>query len=422
MPLAPLDMNVMAIAPVAIARLATLDPHAFEDERSAEDVKFEFFSAMEPLEREWRRLESDNLNSLHQGYDWCLAWAKTHGNPLAIMRGTVDGECVCILPLEIVRQNMVRIAQFIGARFNNINTGLFAPAFRARCTKAVSEALAEALAAGLKGKADLVSLKNIPLDWRGDRNPFFGLPVIEHQNHSFQLPLFSDFDATIDQLNGKRRRKRFRGQTRKLEAAGGCDYVVARSDAEKLEMIDVFFHQKAVRFKALGIPNVFQHAETQCFFRMLLERSGDGQDAPLELHALRLKGENDGQIAAIAGMSRKGDHVICQFGSINEDLVTEASPGEYLFWLMIERYCAEGAALFDFGVGDQEYKRRWCTVETIQHDVYLPISAVGRLSSLTQKGLTRGKAVIKGNPQLYAMIQRLRAYADEEPEAPRQTG
>ena len=68
-----------------------------------------------------------------------------------------------------------------------------------------------------------------------------------------------------------------------------------------------------------------------------------------------------GRIVAISGLSRKGDHVICQFGSIDEDIAADASPGELLFYLMIRKCKAEGVALFDFGIGDQAYKRSWCT-------------------------------------------------------------
>jgi len=82
---------------------------------------------------------------------------------------------------------------------------------------------------------------------------------------------------------------------------------------------------------------------------------------------------------------------------------------------MIEKSGVEGADLFDFGLGDQGYKRSWCTVETIQHDILLPVTSSGRLAALAQRGLTRTKAAIKGNPHLYSLIQRLRAHADNRP-------
>jgi CelD/BcsL family acetyltransferase involved in cellulose biosynthesis len=80
-----------------------------------------------------------------------------------------------------------------------------------------------------------------------------------------------------------------------------------------------------------------------------------------------------------------------------------------LFWLMIERFHREGVSLFDFGIGDQIYKRSWCPTETTQHDLILPVSGIGHAAAFAQRGVTRAKAAIKANPQLYGFIQRLRA-------------
>ncbi|MGV8939213.1 MAG: GNAT family N-acetyltransferase [Allorhizobium sp.] len=396
-------------------RLATTLPAAAPRSVIVGDLRIELLTGMQAAEKDWRLLEADNLNSLHQGFDWCNAWEKTHGHPLAIIRASRNGQACFILPLEIQRHNMVRTAQFIAARFNNINTGLFSARFRASADAAEVRAIAAALVTLLAGKADLIALQNIPLEWRGSRHPLSGLPATEHQNHAFQLPLLKDMDATIGQLNAKRRRKKYRSQCRKLESVGGFEHLIAHSDADKQALLGLFFEQKAIRFKIQGLPNVFQAPETQAFFQMLSEADSGGGNAPLELNAIRLKGEHDGKIAAIAGLSRKGDHVICQFGSIDETLMPEASAGELLFWLMIEKSGAEGATLFDFGLGDQGYKRSWCTVETIQHDILLPVTSSGRLAALAQRGLTRTKAAIKGNPHLYALIQRIRAHADERP-------
>ncbi|WP_349017670.1 GNAT family N-acetyltransferase [Rhizobium sp. 32-5/1] len=107
-------------------------------------------------------------------------------------------------------------------------------------------------------------------------------------------------------------------------------------------------------------------------------------------------------------MSRKGDHVICQFGSIDETVAADSSPGELLFYLMIRRYCAEGAALFDFGIGDQPYKRSWCTVETIQRDIVLPLTLRGRIAAWSHRSIVSMKSAIKSNRKIYAFVQRLR--------------
>lgn len=364
---------------------------------------------MAPAERAWRKLEADPWNSLHQGYEWSRAWVETHGNPLAIVEGRLNGEIAFLLPLEIERHFLVRSAQFIASAFTNFNSGLFSAAFRQIAADIPGREFELLLATALGDHADLLSLTNVPFDWRGERHPLGGLPSIRNQNASFQLLLAPTMEETIAPLNAKSRRKKYRAQVRKLEAAGGFEHIRPVSLSEQKALLECFFRQKAARFAAGGLPNVFQAAETQAFFHMLLEHDRGADDVPLELHAIRLKGEHEGKIAAITGLSRKGDHVICQFGSIDDSLMAEASPGELLFWLVIERSALNGATLFDFGIGDQDYKRRWCTIETAHHDILLPLRPAGHLAAMTHRGVTRTKTLIKGNPHLYALIQRLRA-------------
>ncbi|MFB9951096.1 GNAT family N-acetyltransferase [Rhizobium puerariae] len=360
------------------------------------------------LEAEWRRLAALPANSLHQGFEWCLAWRQAHGRELVIVQGVVNGRTLLVLPFEIIEEKGGRIARFPGDRFNNINTGLF-DADLAMPDAEELQNFVYALRLALKDKADLVVLDNIPLDWRGVRYPLADLATIENQNHSFQLPLLTSFEATIAQLNAKSRRKKFRSSSRKLEAIGGYDHVIATDSRERHALLDLFFQQKGERLTMFGLPDVFQAPDIRDFFHRLLDVPLDGYDTPLLLHAIRLHGEHDGHVAAIAALSRKGDHVICQFSSIDESICPEASPGELLFWLMIERSCREGASVFDFGLGDQPYKRNWCTQETVQHDILLPLTWRGALMRPLLLGVTKAKVAVKRYPYLYSMLQRWRA-------------
>jgi CelD/BcsL family acetyltransferase involved in cellulose biosynthesis len=48
-------------------------------------------------------------------------------------------------------------------------------------------------------------------------------------------------------------------------------------------------------------------------------------------------------------------------------------------------------------------------METVQHDLFLPVSGIGYLAAMAQRGVTRTKTAIKSNRKLYSFIQRLRA-------------
>lgn len=369
---------------------------------------------MEPLETEWRMLDGFETNSLHHAYEWCRAWVETHGSDLLLLRITLDGALFLILPLELERGRLFRTARLIGTEHSNLNTGLFARGAAAATTPALARALVRDIQASLRGLADVVILDKLPHEWRGHAHPFAPLPGIANPNASFQLPLLGDIQQTLAQINAKRRRKKMRISERRLAETGGYDYVIAGTADEARALLDTFFRQKAARFATLGLPDVFQEPQTQAFFRALADRQ-DGDPLLMQLNAIVLKGDHGGQVAAIAGLSRKGGHVICQFGSIDEALAADASPGELLFYRMIERLSSQGARLFDFGVGDQLYKRSWCTIETALRDVVLPLTLTGRIAALRHRLLVRAKTMAKADKTLYARIQRARRRMQGKP-------
>lgn len=384
-------------------------PTAVQNERRGADrLSVDLVDDASTIHVDWKRLENDPLNSLHQGFGWCSIWAKTQDSALLTLRGRQGGKTIFLLPLEIVLEGGIRKARFPGGRFNNINTGLFDPSFAEQAGEEIAAAIAREARKLLHGRADILALQNIPLTWRGRTNPLSHLASVENQNPAFQLPLLESFEATLRQVNAKRRRKKFRIQSRRAEEMGGYSHVIAHSPQERCELLQAFFRQKAARFASQGIPDVFRDQSVKDFFYDLANVPETGTDSLLELHAIRLHGENEGVIAAIAGLSRKQDHIICQFGSIDES-VSELSPGELLFWLMIERACHQRAAIFDFGVGDQLYKRSWCPLFTVQHDIFLPITVKGRVAAAAYVAIARTKSLIKSNPALYALIQRFRA-------------
>ncbi len=363
---------------------------------------------MEPLAACWHAMEAQNNLSLHQCYDWCAAWVKTHACNLLIVEGVRDGRTQFILPLEIVRRGPVRVASLLATAFSNINTGLYAPEFLVAEGGTELRSALQQVRGEFARSFDLLLLEKIPLDWRGETSPFSSLPSVLNQNAAFQLELLEDFEETLAQLNAKRRRKKLRTSERRLAMIGGYEHVVARTDEEALALLDVFFRQKAARFKAMGLPDVFHSEEARNFFRQLALTRAQDDNYPLQLQAIRLSGENAGHIAAVTGLSRKGDHVICQFGSIDESIAADASPGEFLFHLAIQKASEDGARLFDFGIGDQPYKRSWCRIETPQHDLLWPVTVAGRAAAAAHRAKTTAKRFIKRNPRAYSLLQRFR--------------
>jgi CelD/BcsL family acetyltransferase involved in cellulose biosynthesis len=385
-----------------------LTPERTENTAHSGRVSVIVHDGIGPLEAEWRALSASNINSLHQGYDWCSAWIGAYQRPLQIVEGRMDGELAFILPLEIVRGRLFMKAEFIGAHHANVNTGLLSEAFLEAATPELMAAIAVDIRDKVKG-ADCIILNNMPGAWRGRALPFSMLPHIENQNRAFQLPVKATFVETLAQLNAKRRRKKYSVSHRRLEALGGYEHVVAETDAEKHELLDLFFTQKAARLAEFGLPNTFACPKTRKFLHSAVSMPHTADAFPLRMHAIRMTGgEFAGEVPAVAGLSRKGDHVIVQFCSIGSGPTTDASPGELLFHLMIEQYNRENVGLFDFGIGAMAFKSSWCTEETVQVNVSIPVTSLGRLAALKEEMATKLKTMIKQNPAVYSFVQKLR--------------
>jgi CelD/BcsL family acetyltransferase involved in cellulose biosynthesis len=372
------------------------------------EVTFDVLHSPTLVEAEWRSLEALPRNSLNQSFDWCTAWWRTKGLSPLILRGQIAGRIVMLMPLQVTSRFGLRTARFPGQRFNNINTGIFSWDFPHLSGRDLAS-FTHSIRTCLKKHADILVLDGLPDVWNGSKNPFVALATSENPNPSFQLPLRSSMEETIAQLHAKTRRKRHRSQCRRLDAIGGFSHYCPVEAHEQHVLLDLFFQQKAERFAAFGLPNVFHPPEVQEFFHSLIDRSVGERDYMLRMHALRLHGNNEGTMVAISGLSRKGGHLLCQFGSIDDKLCPDASPGELLFWLMIEQACQEGGSVFDFGVGDQPYKHSWCPQRTLTQDVMLAITPKGGTAMPILQRFARLRLAIKGDRRLYAAVQRVRA-------------
>ncbi|OLP56857.1 hypothetical protein BJF92_12365 [Rhizobium rhizosphaerae] len=371
------------------------------------ELQLRIDTRLDHLEAAWRALEGGDHVSLHQGFDWCAAWVACFSPELALVSGRLEGRLLFILPLEIVSGRFFRIARFIGTPHSNGNTGLFAADWTQHLPD-LGLRLAKALPDALKGRADLILLDKVPALWGGQAQPLAALSTTRHQNDSYQLSLCARFDETLRQLNAGNRRRKFRVSDRKLQALGGYRHLIARDQHEKARLLEIFFAQKAARFARQNLPDVFAEPGIRAFFHALAAAPARETGEALRLDALIVTRAEGDEIAAVAGLSQKGSHLLCQFSAIDEAIALEASPGEMLFHLIIERAHSEGLTLFDFGVGDQLYKRSWCNRETALFDVTLPVSRRGRAAMAHHRLSVALKTRIKQNPRLYGLLQAAR--------------
>lgn len=334
-----------------------------------------------------------------QGAAWIETWTATTAPDTLFAALSRDGKTQLMLALEVATWRGCRIARFMGDRHANGNF----PACRARVEPAAFSLLAQAIRAA-RPDIDLVALERLAPELDGMANPLLAMPSFASPNLALSVDLRGGFDALLARASGKRKRKKYRSQMRKFEAAGGARRIEAITASDTDRLLDAFFAMKTLRFQKAGIRNVFADAAVQAFFRRLFAEALGARPPAFVLHGL----EVGGKLRAITGSSRSGSRITCEFGAILEDDAANTSPGDFLFFDNIREACEQGLAVYDFGVGDEPYKRLWCDIETQHRDVLLPLTLKGRLLAQALRAFASLKARIKNSPVAWRFAKRMR--------------
>ncbi len=338
-----------------------------------------------------------------QSPGWIEAWVRHSPAECVVARLSDGGQHVLSLALEIAAHGPLRIARFIGDRHANGNFPATALTFDHTLAPRALAALVEGLRQQ-RPDIDLLALERQVHEAGGLRNPLAAWPNRPSPNVALAVDLDGGFDAVLERASGKRKRKQYRAQARKLEAAGGYRRRRAASRAETDAMLDAFFAMKRQRFAKMGIHDVFGPEAVQQAFRTLFGDAAQDARPAFVMHGLEVAG----RLRAVTGSSRTGDRLICEFSSITEDELSDISPGSFLFFENIEEACGEGLAVYDFSVGDEYYKRLWCDLETIQFDTFVPLTAKGHLLAVARAGIAGAKRHINNSPRLWNAAKWLR--------------
>jgi CelD/BcsL family acetyltransferase involved in cellulose biosynthesis len=350
----------------------------------------------------WAAFSPDDCFGAAQSLHWVQCWAQKV-NP-EIFCGVIfeDGAPILILPVEIVREKTCRVAHYIGGSHANANFPMLRKDRAAAVTANIANALFKALFLAVP-KLDAIILARQQPQIGGLANPFAALPSQPSPNLALSFALEPSFEQLIKHRSGARKLKKMRQQARRMDERGGWECAVASDAGEVAKMLEAFYVMKAKRFEEFGLKNTFERQAVKDFFKALFGAGAADLKAPFRLDALRVGGD----ILAVAGSSVRHGTNIVEFGAVRAHEPT-LSPGDFLFHQMIRRACEHGAEMFDFGVGDEPYKRAWCDVETQHFETVRGFGARGLAYAQFYTIASKAKLVIKRNAYLFAVIKKLR--------------
>ncbi len=363
---------------------------------------------LDEIEALWQEFENTGICSVYQRFNWIEKWMNSAGKELGaspyIIVGMAAGKPMFLYPFARYCRGPFCVVNWIGGSHTNFNLGIYHPDF----IKNVRLNDMRAIFAHVIEHADGIDAFELccqPMSWQGHNNPLNFLKRIASPNHAFSMQLEATFEDVLAQHNGKKKRKKFRAQTRAMEALGGATLIRAECEDDILRLLDVALAQIKVRLDRMGVNNVFEEKGIRTFFSDLAIASLDEAEPSLMIYGL----EVDGKIrATFAGGGHKGRFSGC-FTSIAMDELTHTSPGDMLLYMVIEDCVNRGYSSFDLGRGEERYKSSWCNEVVPMFESFIPVSKKAILLTAYDHLKITVKRTIKQNPRLWDLAKQLRA-------------
>jgi len=355
----------------------------------------------------WRGLEDrQQFSTPYQRFDFLGSWQRRVGAregliPFIVIAYDAERRPLLLLPLTLSHRHGVRIARFMGGKHATYNMALSDGDFAADAT-AVD---LHALIAGIRerSEADVLALDQQPLRWRDLPNPMALLPNQASVNDCPLMTIVPDEPPTARISNSFRRR--LKGKERKLQALPGYRYGVADTDAEIKRLLDAFFRIKPLRMAEQKLPDVFAEPGVEGFIRDACMTPLAGGGHAIDIHAL----ECDDEVIAIYAGVADGHRFSMMFNTYTMSDNSRYSPGLILMRNIVDHHAERGYRALDLGIGSDDYKKLFCKRDEPIFDCFIPLSLRGKMAAAAMSGITRVKRLVKHNPALFRMAQKLRS-------------
>jgi len=362
---------------------------------------------MAEVEAVWRACSGpDFLTTPYQRFELLAAWYANIGRhdgvrPFVVTAYDAADRPLLLLPLAIGRENGATVARFMGGKHPTYNMAVWRRAFAASATTVELGALTAAIRDQAEG-IDVLAFTQQPKQWRDVDNPFVLFAGQPSPNSCPRLTM-TPGGKPEERITSSTRR-RLRNKERKLQGLPGYRYLIATTDAEINRVLDDFFVIKPQRMALSKLPDVFSGEATRRFIRdACLAKLPNGSRA-IEIHTLAC----DSELISIFACVADGERFSTMFNTYTVSDNARYSPGLILLRYMIDHYAALGYRTVDFGVGPDDYKLMFCKEDEPIFDSFIPLTARGRFAALGMTSMACAKRLVKQNPALMQMAQRVR--------------
>lgn len=353
---------------------------------------------------QWRAMLACGSATAFQTERWVGTWYATQGGragqalPVVIV-DLASGELAAALPLVRRTDGWLRIVEFADNGVSDYNAPVLGPA--APTDVAGARAMWEDLRGALSA-ADLVRFTKMPSEIEGRVNPFALLPQAHASSlNSNRVTIegsWEDYLAALERLF----RKELRRSWRVFLKHEGATFRRVTEPEEAARVLVELERQQAARRREAGLPYILDRPDLAAFYRKLtVEGVGDGS---VVLTALTC---GDEVVAALLGVTRKESYVMIRISSGSREWAN-CSPGRLVIVQTMQMLHQQGYKVFDFSIGNYDYKRRLGVVSRPLCDFAAALSPRG----LPSVAYDRAGHFVRRSERLSALVRRLRGHSE----------
>ncbi|MCC6982096.1 MAG: GNAT family N-acetyltransferase [Bauldia sp.] len=371
---------------------------------AAEALAFECHREVRAIEIEWRIFERRAAGHVFAVYDFVQPWvelvAPTLGiAPRIVVGRSAEGRVVCVLPFGLRRAAGLRILEWLGGPHADYKGGLFDPALLAALGKPSAAASFRRRALAAAGRADAARLERQPEligEWP---NPFASGTRQRNPEDAFHTVLGADWEAYYTGKRSQSSRRTDRRKMKKLEETGAVRFVVAQTAEEACPILTKLFEQKRRSLGAMGVPDIFATEAVRAFYDAVALRPYP--DGPGHLCAL-MAGE---EIVATNWGLVRGDRYYYVMHAYADGEIERTSPGKHLMYRLMQWCIAHGVGVYDFTIGNEDYKGMWCERSEALYTASPGLSLAGMVPAAAYRSADAAKRFVKTSPTLLKAVQ-----------------
>lgn len=334
-------------------------------------IDIEIHEGLAGLDERWRRLEQEGACTPFQTWAWTTAlldsFARSAHTKCYVLIATDRhaGRDHVIFPVVHTKRSLnsgLKMPDFGMSDYNaplmsrDVLTG--AVSFKRIWLKLLKE----------MPPASFLHLQKVPEHIAGHKNPLLDIPGFRKETYGSWFMTLSDEPPTPDSVfNGRPFKKRMRSFRRRLEEAGTVADCVPDTAEKQIELLAWILQKQEQRFERLGRKPSTPMAEMLAFQSALIRSSSPS--FRVDVRGLSMDGT---VIAALYGLrqARSYYQIICAM----DETWARLAPGLVLMWRTVEAMHRDGCSIYDFTIGDEDYKQDFRTEVMPIYEMMKPLS------------------------------------------------